>query len=626
MVIATYRTGDPLAGVVECLDAQTMPHDQFEAVFVDDGSPDDTLVRLRELAAQRPWMHVLQIENSGWPGRPRNVGVDHSRGEYVFFMDHDDFLFPDALRRMYDFAHEHDLDVLHPKEVVDGWNTPGWASWRHQSGHVAHFDQALLQCITPHKLYRRQFLLDNDVRFREGRVRLEDFDFNAKAWSRTDRIGVLAEYPCYRWVIHETNSHRAGYDVPAYWRDFTASVHPILAMPAGPRRDQLLVRWYRSRILQRVAEWSRYSPTYRATLRAIFAEQLATFPPELDALLNPADRARSALLRRDDVEGIQALSAADAGITLATRTSAMTWTGPALSVEVTAVVTTDDGSPLTVAIDGDRVHRVVDPTLADRLSEEERDLTDALAGAFGEVVVRARGSKVDWIVPTRSTVHVEPDPDDPATGRIVMRLTATIDPATAAHGAPLEHDVHDLFHRLEGPGWTTTHRIPGPPGLAAPALLSGLPAIAYTARNGYLALDLGGTARTTIGSAAPTPADFALAHDRTGVHIDLALPRIHVHGTTHLTGTAHVGTTEVPATLDADPTTPAHARFDLPTPPPGLHPIRLTLPNRRTGTLAQLRTTTPTPTIVTSTHHEPPPTTPTRLRQRLGRLLRRTPG
>src|SRR3954467_9805424 len=123
VVIATYRPGDALNRVVESLDAQTLPQDEFEVIYVDDGSPDDTYVRLQQIAGTRPNTRIFQIPNSGWPSRPRNVGISNSRGEYVMFMDHDDALFPDGLRRAYEYAAENDADLLSPKEskTNDSW-------------------------------------------------------------------------------------------------------------------------------------------------------------------------------------------------------------------------------------------------------------------------------------------------------------------------------------------------------------------------------------------------------------------------------------------------------------------------------------------------------------------------
>ena len=74
-------------------------------------------------AATRPNMTVRRIENSGWPSRPRNVATEMARGEWVLYMDHDDSLYPDALRRAAEYAAETDADLLSPKEskTSDVW-------------------------------------------------------------------------------------------------------------------------------------------------------------------------------------------------------------------------------------------------------------------------------------------------------------------------------------------------------------------------------------------------------------------------------------------------------------------------------------------------------------------------
>src|SRR3954454_12673271 len=120
VVIPVYNTRRYLA---ECLDsvlAQDLPPEEFEIVAVDDGSTDGSGELLDRYAAQHSNLRVIHQDNSGWPGRPRNVGRDASAGSYVFFADSDDCLGPEALRRMWDFAVAHRSDVVVPKVVPLG--------------------------------------------------------------------------------------------------------------------------------------------------------------------------------------------------------------------------------------------------------------------------------------------------------------------------------------------------------------------------------------------------------------------------------------------------------------------------------------------------------------------------
>jgi glycosyltransferase involved in cell wall biosynthesis len=55
---------------------------------------------------------VLKLEHVGWPGSPRNVGIDTAQGKYVFFCDHDDSFGDEALQRLTDYAEQNTSDVV----------------------------------------------------------------------------------------------------------------------------------------------------------------------------------------------------------------------------------------------------------------------------------------------------------------------------------------------------------------------------------------------------------------------------------------------------------------------------------------------------------------------------------
>jgi poly(ribitol-phosphate) beta-N-acetylglucosaminyltransferase len=91
---------------------QTLSTDRYEVVFVDDGSTDGSGARLDEVAAEHPKLvRVLHTPNSGWAGRPRNLGTDAARHTYVFYCDADDWMPEYALETLLERAERDRSDV-----------------------------------------------------------------------------------------------------------------------------------------------------------------------------------------------------------------------------------------------------------------------------------------------------------------------------------------------------------------------------------------------------------------------------------------------------------------------------------------------------------------------------------
>ena len=202
VIVPTYRTPQfALDRLVTSLDRQTMPQEDFEILFVDDGSPDRTVQRIDAMAVTRPHIRVIRVANSGWPSKPRNVGIDQARGKYIAFMDHDDELYPDALRAAYAFAVANGSDVVNGKEAYT--HKPGWALALYtedQAQSIGRTDVHPLVPMNPHKLYRRAFLLEHGIRFPEGRrVLWEDQFFNLQAGRHAKVISTLSSVPYYHW-------------------------------------------------------------------------------------------------------------------------------------------------------------------------------------------------------------------------------------------------------------------------------------------------------------------------------------------------------------------------------------------------------------------------------------------
>lgn len=112
VIVPVYNPGAYIEDCIASLLRQSLPPDEYEVLFVDDGSTDGTPARLDAVAAEHPRVTVVHQENSGWSGKPRNVGIAAAEGEYVMFVDNDDYLGDEALERMYDYGVANDADVV----------------------------------------------------------------------------------------------------------------------------------------------------------------------------------------------------------------------------------------------------------------------------------------------------------------------------------------------------------------------------------------------------------------------------------------------------------------------------------------------------------------------------------
>jgi glycosyltransferase involved in cell wall biosynthesis len=574
VVVPTYCSGPGLDLVMSSLSAQTLAKDEFEVIFVDDGSTDATYDRLLGFAGQHPWAKVERIPNSGWPGRPRNRGVRRAAGKYVFFMDHDDYMFPDALRRMYDFAESNGLDVVHAKEVVEGWSTPAWRGFRREIPRG--FDADTFDPITPHKLYRRDFLIEKDVWFREGRVRLEDIDFNVKAWMRTEAIGVMADYPAYKWILHPDNSHKVA--APSYWDDLRTAVQPLNEEGAqGRKRELILARIYRRQILDRLGPGLlEASAEYRARLTTVLAEQLPNFPVEVDQHLTPPHRARSALLRRADWVGLMELARADLGLKLSMTDVTFDWVDGQLELAVEGVIGDSEGGRLAVRREGDRIVRHLPDALADHFRDGELDLTDDVANAQVELVLRSRRDRVDWTIPSR-TSEVWVQASGTSREEVRYRVRGRIDLGSAAFGAPLEQDRHDIFHRILGIAYTGANRVRVPEQTQSTALAQGSAITLTTSSAGFAVCDVGPiTASAVAQGLSATPYRLAIGRAEAALDAPVDLPGggdwsqdcvldVSVYGLHHEVWQATLQAAGGRVTLHAEG----------PTPPAGVHRVTL---------------------------------------------------
>ena len=498
VVVAVYNTGDYLEPCLASLVGQSLPPTEYEVILVDDGSNDGiTAARLDHAAAVHPQVRAIHIRNSGWPGKPRNVGIDAARGEYVYVMDHDDLLAPEALERMYAMASRNNADVVIGKIAGRGRRVP--PTLFRENREVCTLETApLMESMTPHKGFRRAFLKQHQLRFPEGRRRLEDHVFVVEAYLRARVVSVLSDYTCYLHIAREDEAN-AGFRAIApiaYYGNLLEAVEVVerLTEP-GPRRDLVLRRWYSVEMMRRLsgASFAGRSPqrqrAFYTEIRRLAEDHFAR--PTIWEPLAAAVRVVAELMRADRFDDLVELADFEASLRVQADTEVWHWEGGRLRFQALVAVASESGQPAITIVDGV-------PVYAAHLTDVPLEANTARnpAEAWLQLVRREPRTQI------RVSLEVVTVTDD---GTQRYRVRGELDPLDVAGDGPLEAGIWDAYLKLRAPDVGPDHlrRIGTEHGTvsadrpALPALLgkAALAVVPYLTEKGNLSLDVGATSR-----------------------------------------------------------------------------------------------------------------------------------
>lgn len=252
IIIPVYNVEKWIRRAVEALQKQTF--DDFEIILVDDGSTDSSGSICDSLAAEDSRITVIHQENAG-AATARNNGIQQARGEYLYFMDGDDWCEEDMLYVMHRLAVKHQLNLVVTGFYIDTYydddkyyqelrNAPDMVYLSAEAFRNAAcelFDAQLLYAPW-NKLYRRQYLLDHHIEF--PITFWDDLPFNLDVIRDIDRVGCInnhfyhflraraeSENTRYRSDMYDKREeeHRWITDLFAYWNLDNEEIQEFLA-------------------------------------------------------------------------------------------------------------------------------------------------------------------------------------------------------------------------------------------------------------------------------------------------------------------------------------------------------------------------------------------------------------
>lgn len=211
VVMPIYNAAEYLAEAIECVLGQTLR--EIELICVDDGSTDGSFELIKEKQSQDKRVRIITENNAG-PSVARNKGLSRARGEYVIFLDADDFFEPTFLERLYSLSIKKKLDIAVARydlynnatgkfappiesehgELLDGGRVIS------KSDHPDRIFQSMT-CYVWNKLFKLSFLLEKNIQFHPELYVFEDVCFVCAALSLAERVGkesrVLVHHRIY---------------------------------------------------------------------------------------------------------------------------------------------------------------------------------------------------------------------------------------------------------------------------------------------------------------------------------------------------------------------------------------------------------------------------------------------
>ncbi|WP_054834619.1 glycosyltransferase [Methanobrevibacter arboriphilus] len=208
VIIPVYNAEKYLKQCLNSITKQTLR--DIEIICINDGSTDNSLKILREYAEKDERFKIINQKNAG-AGSARNVGLDNATGEYVSFIDADDWIKHKLYKKLYSIAEKENLDIImfkminydHEKDKLyetNYYNLSELKKW---------FDGSLFsEKITKNKIfnmsvspggkfYKRSLIESINARYPEGII-FEDTPFYMETYLNAKRCKIINEYLYFR--------------------------------------------------------------------------------------------------------------------------------------------------------------------------------------------------------------------------------------------------------------------------------------------------------------------------------------------------------------------------------------------------------------------------------------------
>lgn len=190
IIVPVYNVEKYLHKCLQSIANQTLNHNDYEVILVDDKSTDKSIDICREFISNFSNFHLIELPKNtiGGAGTPSNIGLEYAKGKYIGFIDSDDYIEPGMFQAMLLRAMETDADLTicdfkiynhNNKKISFSYDQKAWQYLRY--AYYKKYPLRILKqkvlALSPvpwRKLYRKDFLDKFHIRYPEGNFFYED--------------------------------------------------------------------------------------------------------------------------------------------------------------------------------------------------------------------------------------------------------------------------------------------------------------------------------------------------------------------------------------------------------------------------------------------------------------------
>ncbi|MBT0607155.1 glycosyltransferase family 2 protein [Aequorivita echinoideorum] len=212
IIIPVYNTQEYIMRCINSVLKQDLKN--IEIIIVDDASTDTSYETILKIQRTDNRIKLLRLKENRGQAFARNLALSKAVGDYILFLDSDDFLEENVLKKLYDISKKYDLDILEARynKITDNKSEIKPSYIKESMHDVLSGEEYVaksgdIAVVVWNKLWKRSFLNSNKIQFEDRKF--EDVDFVVRALLISQRV-KSEKIVIYNYIVRNNSTMTSG--------------------------------------------------------------------------------------------------------------------------------------------------------------------------------------------------------------------------------------------------------------------------------------------------------------------------------------------------------------------------------------------------------------------------------